>query len=98
MNTTEMMIGRNEVIYQINYGEFETYNICDVMDWIYTTFAPGKESWEMSYDWECEKVKEFCQKFNLYLYEKPREDFFKWEGIDEAKTGGYKGVIFSDLS
>jgi hypothetical protein len=98
MNTAEMLVGRNKVIDQINSGEFETYNICNVMDWIYTTFATGKQSWEMSYDWECEKVKEFCENFNLHLYEKPRESFFKWEGVEEARNAGKKGVILSDLS
>jgi hypothetical protein len=34
----------------------------------------------------------------VYLYEKPRESFFKWEGIEEAENGRYRGVIFSDLS
>jgi hypothetical protein len=71
-------------------------NICDVMDWIYFTF--GKEAWSMSYDWETQKLMEFCRNFNVYLYEKPRESFFKWEGIEEAENGRYRGVIFSDLS
>ena len=99
---TEMMEsmeqGRNKVIDQINSGKFERYNICDVMDWIYTTFAPGKEAWEMSYEWECEKVKQFCENFNLHLYEKPREDFFPHEGAIEAMVKNKKGVILSDLS
>jgi hypothetical protein len=52
----------------------------------------------MSYDWETQKLMEFCNNFNVYLYEKPRESFFKWEGIEEAENGRYRGVIFSDLS
>jgi hypothetical protein len=98
MTTNEMMRGRNTVIDQINTGEFQIYNICNVMDWIYTTFAPGKEGWEMSYQWECEKLKEFCNNFDLYLYEKPRESFFEWEGVEEAQKAGKRGVILSDLS
>lgn len=101
-NTTnipaEMLRGRNKVIDQISSGEFEVYNICNVMDWIYSTFAPGKKSWEMSYAWECDKLMEFCTNFDLYLYEKPREEFFKWEGIEEAQRAGRRGVILSDLS
>ncbi len=93
---TEMLAGRNKVIDQINTGEFQIYNICNVMDWIYTTF---NTTWaETSYEWECEKLKEFCNNFGLYLYEKPREDFFEWEGVEEAQKAGKMGVILSDLS
>jgi len=93
---TEMLVGRNKVIDQINTGEFEIYNICNVMDWIYTTF--NTTYMETSYEWECEKLKEFCNNFGLYLYEKPREDFFEWEGVEEAQKAGKMGVILSDLS
>ncbi len=92
----DMIAGRNRVITQLAEEEFPILNICDVMDWIYTTF--DKEAWSMSWEWETEKVKEFCQNFGVYLYEKPRDRFFKWEGIEEAEKGGYKGVILSDLS
>ena len=92
----DMIDGRNRVITQLEKEEFPILNICDVMDWIYVTF--GKEAWSMSWEWESEKVKEFCDNFGVYLYEKPRASFFKWEGIEEAEKGGYKGVILSDLS
>jgi hypothetical protein len=92
-----MLDGRNRTITELEM-DFPMLNICDVMDWIYSTFAPGKESWEMSYEWETQKLMEFCRNFNVYLYEKPRESFFKWEGIEEAEKGGFTGVIFSDLS
>ena len=92
-----MLDGRNRTIAELE-KDFPMLNICDVMDWIYSTFAPGKESWEMSYEWETKKLKEFCRNFNVYLYEKPRESFFKWEGIEKAKSMGYKGVILSSLS
>jgi hypothetical protein len=90
-----MLEGRNKTIAELE-NDFPMLNICDVMDWIYFTF--GKEAWSMSYDWETQKLMEFCNNFNVYLYEKPRESFFKWEGIEEAEKGRYKGVIFSDLS
>lgn len=92
-----MLEGRNRTISELE-NDFPMLNICDVMDWIYSSLAPGKESWEMSYEWETQKLMEFCRNFNVYLYEKPRESFFKWEGIEEAEKGGFKGVIFSDLS
>ena len=63
---------------------------------IYLTF--NKESFSQTWEWECEKVKEFCENFNLYLYEKPRESFFKWEGVEEAYKKNKRGVILSDLS
>ena len=88
--------GKSRVITQLGEEEFPILNICDVMDWIYLSF--GKEAWSMSWEWECEKVREFCQNFGVYLYEKPRDSFFKWEGIQEAEKCGYKGVILSDLS
>ena len=97
-NTMDTMLdGRNRTIAELE-KDFPMLNICDVMDWVYSTFAPGKEIWEMSYEWETQKVMEFCRNFNVYLYEKPRCSFFKWEGIEEAEKGRYKGVIFSDLS
>lgn len=89
------MEGRNRTIAELE-NEFPVLNICDVMDWLYVTF--NKEAYSMSYDWETKRLKEFCKNFNVYLYEKPRESFFKWEGIEEAKQRGYKGVILSDLS
>jgi hypothetical protein len=92
-----MLDGRNRTIAELE-KDFPMLNICDVMDWIMYTFAPGKQSWEMDYEWECQKIKEFCANFQVYLYEKPRESFFKWEGIEEAEKVGYRGVIFSDLS
>jgi len=91
----EQISGRNRTITELE-NPFPILNICDVMDWIYTTF--DKEAWSMSYEWECQKLKEFCNNFDVYLYEMPREKFFKWEGIQLAEEGGYKGVILSDLS
>ena len=92
-----MLDGRNRTIVELE-KDFPMLNICDVMDWIYSTFAPGKQCWEMDYEWETQHLMTFIRNFNVYLYEKPRESFFKWEGIEEAEKGGYKGVIFSDLS
>jgi len=97
-NTMDIMLeGRNRVIAELE-NEFAVLNICDVSDWIMSTFAPGKQCWEVEYKWETQKLKEFCANFQVYLYEKPRESFYEWEGIEEAQKGGYKGVILSDLS
>ncbi len=91
-----MLEGRDRVIKQLEKEEFQIFNICDVMDWIYTTF--NTNYMESTYEWECQKLKEFCDNFNLHLYEKPREYFFKWEGVEEGESMGKRGVILSDLS
>ena len=97
-NIMDMLLeGRNRVIAELE-NEFAVLNICDVSDWIMYTFAPGKQSWEMDYEWETQHLMTFIRNFNVYLYEKPRESFFEWEGIEEARKGGYRGVILSDLS
>lgn len=96
-STSSQASGKNRAITELE-KKFSVLNICDVMDWIYSTYAPGKEIWEMSYDWETARIADFCKTFDVYLYERPRSSFFKWEGIEEATQGGYKGVILSDLS
>lgn len=90
--------GRSRVIQALEKEEFHILNICDVMDWIYSTFRPEGQRWDMSWEEECKYINEFSKNFELYLYEKPREAFFEWEGIEEARKGGYRGVILSDLS
>ena len=89
--------GRDRVIEELE-KDFPILNICDVMDWIYFTFCPQKNRWDMSYDWESQKLKEFSQNFGMFLYEKPRKEFFPQLGILEAEERGYRGVILSDLS
>ena len=89
--------GRDRVIEELE-KDSPILNICDVMDWIYFTFCPQKNRWDMSYDWESQKLKEFSQNFGMFLYEKPRKEFFPQLGILEAEERGYRGVILSDLS
>ena len=93
----EYQAGRDRVIEELE-KESPILNICDVRDWIYYTFEPNKKQWEMPYDWETQKLNEFCNNFGVHLYEKPREDFFPQEGVLEAEARGYRGVILSDLS
>ena len=89
--------GRDRVIEELE-KDSPILNICDVMDWIYFTFCPQKNRWDMSYDWESQKLKEFSQNFGMFLYEKPRKEFFPQLGVLEAEERGYRGVILSDLS
>jgi hypothetical protein len=96
--TTMYNEGRVRVIEQLEKEEFHILNICDVMDWIYSTFRPNGQRWDMSWEEESKYLKQFCDNFQLYLYEKPNEEFFEWEGAEEARLGGYRGVILSNLS
>jgi hypothetical protein len=89
--------GRDRVIEELE-KPFPILNICDVMDWIYFTFASDMQPWEMPYEWETQKLKEFSSNFGVFLYEQPRENFFPQMGILEAEERGYRGVILSDLS
>jgi hypothetical protein len=95
ISQTELQAGRDRVIEELE-KPFPILNICDVMDWIYFTF--NKEAYSESYDWETQKLKEFSQNFGVFLYEKPREDYFPQLGVLEAEERGYRGVILSDLS
>ena len=72
--------------------EFVTLGICDLVDRL--GIRPGM----ISYDEECEAVNSWCHRWDVLLYERPRELFFTSEGIELAKAGGYRGVLYSDLS
>ena len=95
ISQAELQAGRDRVIEELEKG-FPILNICDVMDWIYFTFR--KEPYSQSYEWETQKLREFSQNFGVFLYEKPREDYFPQLGVLEAEERGYRGVILSDLS
>jgi len=95
ISQAELQAGRDRVIEELE-KPFPILNICDVMDWIYFTF--NKEAYSESYEWETQKLKEFSQNFGVFLYEKPREDYFPQLGVLEAEERGYRGVILSDLS
>jgi hypothetical protein len=75
---------------------FAVLNICDVMEVIQT--EDGRPHWETTYEWRMGKVAEFCAQHHLDLYERPRSEFYTWEGIQQADEAGYDGVILSDLS
>lgn len=76
--------------------EFAVFSICDI--WDYYEVFQGKKSYDFTWEEECKLIIDFCETYQLYLYEKPRESFFQYEGIYYAKEHGYKGVILSDLS
>lgn len=72
-------------------GEFVTFSICDVTDRLGLDYLTP-------YDKQCEMIEDWCSSWNVMLYERPRESFFKSEGIEMAKDGHYSGVLYSDLS
>lgn len=97
IKTEQEFIASNNM-YKGNDTGFIGINICDLMDYIYKTHAPGKQFWEMPYEWECEMVKEFCDRNNLYLYEVPNEQYSEWEGVMLAQASMAAGVVLSNLS
>jgi len=73
-------------------GGFVEVGICDVVDRL------GIVQGMMNYDEECEAVNSWCHRWDVMLYERPKESFFKSEGRGLAKEGGFRGVLFSNLS
>ena len=69
--------------------------ICEVFEEIFS-----KDYWEspLSYGEETKIILEYCNKNNFYLYEKPKEDYFPYEGFKYALDNGFDGVIYSNLS
>lgn len=76
-------------------NEIKEISICEVMDIIFPNF---EDQIKLSWSDECEVVLDFCEKNNYMLYERVREEFFKYEGYELAVKGGYNGVVYSDLS
>ena len=76
--------------------EFAVFSICDI--WDYYEVFQGKQLIDFTWEEECKLIIDFCETYHLYLYEKPRKNFFKHEAISNAKEYGFKGVILSDLS
>jgi hypothetical protein len=89
------MDGRNRVVSELE-NEFAVLNICDVWDWFKVSL--NVDIMELDWNGECNHILTFCENFRLYLYEVPGEKFYEWEGIEKAKSMGYKGVILSSLS
>lgn len=52
----------------------------------------------MSWDEETDLVLSWANENDYYVYSRPKDEFFRWEGIELAEAGGYKGVIFENLS
>jgi hypothetical protein len=81
-----------------NEVEISRIGICTVIEKIYGKDCWGETLHKISYDDQCDAVEKYAKERNLYLYERPNEVYYEWEGIEEATKGGYSGVIFSNLS
>jgi hypothetical protein len=89
----EYQAGRDRVLEELE-KEFSIINICDAMDWIYFTFHPnGKQG----YNWETERLAEFCKNFGVFLYERTSDVFSAQQGVLEAEARGYRKVILSEI-
>lgn len=89
---TETAIGTNKEGQEI---AIETIGICTLFDNLgYTT----EQLLKMSYDDECKIVMDWCKENNFHYYGRPREDYFKHEGVKEAIHSGKVGVVLEDLS
>lgn len=86
---TERVIASEAIVAN---GGFVEVGICDLVDRL------GYDYTKHSYEEECKMVDQWCHMWNVMLYERPREDFFRSEGIRLAKAGGFNGVVYSDLS
>lgn len=49
-------------------------------------------------DTQNRRFAKWCKRRRLHYYARPREDFFEFEAIEEAKKLGFKGVVLEDLS
>lgn len=75
---------------------FKQISICDLSDYI--EVCKDINLLDLSWEEEAKVIVDFCKEHNLYLYEKPKEDYFEWEGISHAIENGYNGVVLSNLS
>jgi len=85
---------RNHV--SVKEQEFALFSICDI--WDYYEVFQGKQLIDFTWEEESKLIIDFCETYRLYLYEKPREFFDRYEAISYAKEHAYKGVILSVLS
>jgi hypothetical protein len=76
----------------------KTIGMCTLLENIFPGFWDNQLYLQMTYDQQCEAVAEWCQANNYFLYERAKESFFEYEGIQMANAGGYAGVVFSNLS
>ena len=87
--------GRNRVIAELE-SDFPVLNIDDVHDWL--DYTLGINTMYMNWAEQSKEIMKFCENFQVYLYEVPGEDFSEYDGIEKAKSLGYKGVVLSSLS
>jgi hypothetical protein len=43
-------------------------------------------------------IRDWCEENNFHYYAAPKENFFRWKGIQEAEELGKVGVVLENLS
>jgi hypothetical protein len=77
---------------RINRGNFVEVNILDLLDGL------GYDSLKHDYYAQTKMVLDWCEKFDIFFYEKPADSFSKWEASELAHFHGKKGFVYSSLS
>lgn len=77
---------------RIKRGNFVEVNIIDLLDGL------GRDVEKHTWEDECKMVLDWCERFDIYLYEVPKDSFSKWEASELAHFHGKKGFVYSSLS
>ena len=78
-----------------NTTEINTIGICELFDKLgYTTDQLLNLSWEQ----ESKIVMDYCKDNNYHYYANPKEDYFEYEGIQQAIEKGCVGVVLENMS
>lgn len=70
------------------------YSIHEILDMHW----PGGYAERPSYEEQCVVFRAFCEENNIHYYARPREDFFAYEGWEEARKAECTGLVMEDLS
>jgi hypothetical protein len=57
-----------------------------------------EDTLKMSFEEESKLIRDWCEENNFHYYAAPKENFFKWKGIQEAEQLGKVGVVLENLS
>lgn len=76
--------------------DVKVINICDLLENLFPGYFDGKV--RPGFDETGEAVIEWCKKNDAHFYARCREDFFMWEGVDEASSAGKTVVVVEDMS
>ena len=72
--------------------------ICALIEELFPGYWDNEGYLHYTYEETSKAVMEWCEKNNAHYYGRGREEFFKWEGIEEAVALGKETVVFEDYS